>query len=326
MTQTCKILPASAANIEHCAELLRAGAVVAVPTETVYGLAGNALCEASVRQIFAVKERPLIDPLIVHFSSCEEAEAHVHFNSRARELAARFWPGALTLVLPKKASIPDVVTAGLPSVAVRVPGHPTFRRLLQRLDFPLAAPSANPFGYISPTRAEHVAGTLGERIPAVLDSGSCEYGVESTIVDLRQSETPRILRSGPISAQALGLSHKPASSETSTTSAQSAPGLLTQHYSPHTPITLFPHGAQPPSIQGAEAVLYNSRPAKDPIAAGTFWLSENGTLTEMAHNLFMRLQELDAADYTRLHVERVYNAGIGLAINDRLTRAAAKHS
>ena len=204
-----------------------------MPTETVYGLAGNALKEESVRKIFEVKGRPLLDPLIVHFSSIKQAEAHVEFNERARALAAQFWPGALTLVLANKDTISDLVTAALPSVAVRVPGHPIFRNLLERLEFPIAAPSANPFGYVSPTLAEHVAATL--------DGGACEHGVESTIVDLRNPDAPKILRPGPLTAEQLGMPSvelKQGSNE----SAQVAPGMLTQHYSPNTPITLFEHG------------------------------------------------------------------------------------
>mgnify|MGYP001216861926 FL=1 len=178
MSHACKILQASAENIDLCVDLLRDEAVVGVPTETVYGLAGNALKEVSLRKIFEVKGRPMLDPLIVHFSSIKQAEIHAEFNEHARALAAQFWPGALTLVLPKKDTISDLVTAGLTSVAVRVPEHLIFRSLLEKLDFPLAAPSANPFGYVSPTLAEHVAATLGDRILAVIDGGACRHGVE----------------------------------------------------------------------------------------------------------------------------------------------------
>jgi len=324
MSHACKILSPRPENLDLCANLLRDGAVVGVPTETVYGLAGNALCESSVRKIFEAKGRPLIDPLIVHFSSIEKAEAHVEFNDHARELAARFWPGALTLVLPKKGTISDLVTAGLASVAVRVPGHPVFRALLERLDFPLAAPSANPFGYVSPTLAEHVESTLGNRILAVLDGGACEYGVESTIVDLRNPDVPKILRPGPISAKALRIQNTDTPTATSDETAQAAPGMLTQHYSPNTSITLFAHGEQADGIQESEAVVYNTKPATSELAANRFWLSESGELSEIAHNLFMLIQKLDHANYTRLHVERAEDAGIGVAVNDRLSRAAAK--
>jgi L-threonylcarbamoyladenylate synthase len=325
MTHACKILQASTENIDLCIDLLRDGAVLGIPTETVYGLAGNALNEESVRKIFEVKGRPLLDPLIVHFSSIEEAEAHVEFNGRARVLAAQFWPGALTLVLPKKNTISDLVTAGLPSVAVRVPGHPIFRSLLERLDFPLAAPSANPFGYVSPTLAEHVAATLGDRILAVLDGGACEHGVESTIVDLRNPNAPMILRPGPLSAEQLGMqSAEVELKQPSSKSAQPAPGMLTLHYSPNTPITLFRHGERPSCVQQSEAVLYNMKPAADKLAENTFWLSESGDLTEIAHNLFMLIQKLDVRGYTQLQVERVEDVDIGIAVNDRLSRAAAK--
>jgi L-threonylcarbamoyladenylate synthase len=320
MSHACKVLEATEDNLEICAQLLRDETVVGVPTETVYGLAGNALNEVSVRKIFEVKGRPLIDPLIVHFPSIEAAEKHVEFNEKARELAARFWPGALTMVLPKKDSISDLVTAGLPSVAIRVPGHPIFRTLLQRLDFPLAAPSANPFGYVSPTLATHVESTLGNRILAVLDGGACDHGVESTIVDLRDPDAPKILRPGPVSAEQLGF-------EVATTStsegAQAAPGMLTQHYSPNTPIDLFDQGDRPQGMSDADAMLFNVKPKGD-LPTNVFWLSESGDLKEIAHNLFNLIQKLDQSNYKKLHVERAVDTDVGVAINDRLSRAATK--
>ncbi|MEE2988563.1 MAG: L-threonylcarbamoyladenylate synthase [Verrucomicrobiota bacterium] len=322
MSHACKILQASAENIDLCADLLRDEAVVGVPTETVYGLAGNALKEVSLRKIFEVKGRPMLDPLIVHFSSIEQAEIHAEFNEHARALAAQFWPGALTLVLPKKDTISDLVTAALPSVAVRVPEHLIFRSLLEQLDFPLAVPSANPFGYVSPTLAEHVASTLGDRILAVIDGGACKHGVESTIVDLRDPDSPKILRPGPLSADQLGMRGAEVE-QSSNELAQVAPGMLTQHYSPNTPITLFGHHEQPSNVQKLEAVLYNTKPAGG-LTKNTYWLSESGDLTEIAHNLFMLIQKLDARDYTQLRVERAEHVDIGIAVNDRLSRAAAK--
>ena len=324
MSHACKILQASAENIDLCVDLLRDEAVVGVPTETVYGLAGNALNDVSLRKIFEVKGRPMLDPLIVHFSSIEQAEIHAEFNERARALAAQFWPGALTLVLPKKDTISDLVTAALPSVAVRIPEHPIFRSLLERLEFPLAAPSANPFGYVSPTLAEHVASTLGDRILAVIDGGACKHGVESTIVDLRDPDAPKILRPGPLSAEQLGMQDvEKELKQSSNELAQAAPGMLTQHYSPNTPITLFGHDEQPNNVQKSEAVLYNTKPTGK-LAENTFWLSESGDLTEIAHNLFMLIQKLDVRDYTQLKVERAEHVDIGIAVNDRLSRAAAK--
>ena len=324
MSHACKILQATAENIDLCVDLLRDETVVGVPTETVYGLAGNALKEVSVRKIFEVKGRPMLDPLIVHFSSIEQAEIHAEFNELARALAAQFWPGALTLVLPKKDTISDLVTAALPSVAVRIPEHPIFRSLLERLEFPLAAPSANPFGYVSPTLAEHVASTLGDRILAVIDGGACKHGVESTIVDLRDPDAPKLLRPGPLSAEQLGMQDvEKELKQSSNELAQAAPGMLTQHYSPNTPITLFGHDEQPNNVQKSEAVLYNTKPAGK-VAENTFWLSESGDLTEIAHNLFMLIQKLDVRDYTQLKVERAEHVDIGIAVNDRLSRAAAK--
>ena len=324
MSHACKILQATAENIDLCVDLLRDEAVVGVPTETVYGLAGNALNDVSLRKIFEVKGRPMLDPLIVHFSSIEQAEIHAEFNERARALAAQFWPGALTLVLPKKDTISDLVTAALPSVAVRIPEHPIFRSLLERLEFPLAAPSANPFGYVSPTLAEHVVATLGDRILAVIDGGACKHGVESTIVDLRDPDAPKLLRPGPLSAEQLGMQDvEKELKQSSNELAQAAPGMLTQHYSPNTPITLFGHDEQPSNVRKSEAVLYNTKPAGK-VAENTFWLSESGDLTEIAHNLFMLIQKLDVRDYTQLKVERAEHVDIGIAVNDRLSRAAAK--
>lgn len=324
MTKRCNILKPTKANRLRCADYLRKGEVVGLPTETVYGLAGNALCETTVRKIFEVKGRPFIDPLIVHFDSLESASQHVDFGELAEELATRFWPGALTMVLPKRDSIPDIVTAGLPSVAIRVPAHPVFRSLLKELDFPLAAPSANPFGYVSPTCAEHVQATLGYRITAVLDGGACLHGVESTIIDLRTPGQPKILRPGPISAEELGIPTPTTVATTGKEAARIAPGMLTQHYSPRTPIQLFPHGDQPEDPAPSAAVLYNSRPATNALHGNLFWLSENGDPVVVAHNLFLLLQKLDAGNYTELYVERAKDNGVGIAVNDRLTRAAAK--
>lgn len=331
MAHTHKILEANTANLDRCADLLRSEEVVGMPTETVYGLAGNALNEASVRKIFDVKGRPLIDPLIVHFSNLEAAEAHIETNDSVRRLAKAFWPGPLTMVVPKKASIPDLVTAGLPSVAIRVPQHPIFREILQRLDFPLAAPSANPFGYVSPTLASHVAHTLGSRIHAVLDGGACDFGLESTIIDLRDPQAPAILRHGPITEAQINetldaqvTSHIGSSNDTT---AQSAPGLLTKHYSPEARVTLLPHGEQLSVKTAPEpkiALLSNQKPTWHTNQPNVFWLSEDGNLSEIAHNLFELIQRLDQQGYQQLWIEQAIEEGLGQAINDRLRRAAAK--
>jgi L-threonylcarbamoyladenylate synthase len=324
-----KILKTNTANLDHCADLLRCGEVVGMPTETVYGLAGNALNETSVRKIFDVKGRPLIDPLIVHFINLQAAEAHIKTNDSLRILAKAFWPGPLTIVVPKKASIPDLVTAGLPSVAIRVPHHPIFREELKRLDFPLAAPSANPFGYVSPTRASHVERTLGSRIQAVLNGGPCEFGLESTIIDLRAPLSPVILRHGPITEaqirEQLNVKVTAHINTTSDNDAQSAPGLLTKHYSPTATVTLIPHGAVPTTAPASSiALVCNQKPAWHTGQRNTFWLSETGDLSEIAHNLFELIQRLDQQGYQQLQIELAKETDLGLAINDRLTRAAAK--
>lgn len=329
MDHSHKVLEANAANLDHCAELLRTKEVVGMPTETVYGLAGNALSESSVRKIFDVKGRPLIDPLIVHFSNVEAAEAHIETHASVRKLADAFWPGPLTMVVPKLESIPDLVTAGLPSVAIRVPQHPIFREVLSRLDFPLAAPSANPFGYVSPTLAKHVAHTLGSRIHAVLDGGPCDFGLESTIIDLRNPQAPVILRHGPITEaqinETLGVQVSSHVDSSNDDVAQSAPGLLTKHYSPEAKVTLLPHGKVTPEAPAAStALVCNQKPTWHTSQANVFWLSESGDLSEIAHNLFELIQRLDQLGYEQLWIEIAPEKGIGQAINDRLRRAAAK--
>lgn len=331
MSHDCTVYSPTEAHLDLCAELLRAGQVVAVPTETVYGLAGNALDPDCARKIFSVKGRPLIDPLIVHFPDVAAAAAHIEPNSALDLLAAAFWPGPLTLVVRKLASIPDLVTAGLPSVAIRVPRHPVFRELLQRLDFPLAAPSANPFGYVSPTLASHVERTLGARIPAVLDGGPCDFGLESTIVDLRDPSAPAILRHGPITQEqvsvVLGRPVADRSFGSGDTQAQAAPGQLAQHYSPKAKVCLL-DAAQAEqalcALAAGSALVRLSKPQCSELPAHVYWLSENGALDEVAHNLFELMQRLDQQGYAALEIEAAPETGIGKAINDRLRRAAAK--
>ena len=333
MAHISKILEASSSNLDHCAQLLRDGDVVGMPTETVYGLAGNALNLSSVRKIFEVKGRPLIDPLIVHFINLQAAEPHIKSNDSVRRLAEAFWPGPLTMVVPKKESIPDIVSAGLPSVAIRVPRHPVFRQILERIDFPLAAPSANPFGYVSPTLAKHVQQTLGSRIQAVLDGGPSELGLESTIIDLRNPEQPAILRHGPITesqiSEVLQMQLIRHTRSPDDQAAQSAPGLLTKHYSPKAKVRLLPHGDTRPLSEHTEsdaktALVLNQKPIWHTTEHSIFWLSESGDLSEIAHNLFELIQRLDQQEVQQILIEQAPEQGIGQAINDRLRRAAAK--
>lgn len=320
-----KILNGDASGLEACASHLRNDELVAVPTETVYGLAGNALSIKAVRKIFDVKGRPLIDPLITHYKSADEAFSHVQESELAEKLASEFWPGPLTMVLEKLPTIPDLVTAGLQSAAIRVPSQPLMRALLHKLDFPLAAPSANPFGYVSPTRPEHVSRTLGSEIAAILDGGSCQHGIESTVLDLRDRGRIQILRPGPICAEKieslLGLKIS-CSLGGSSEKAQASPGQLSKHYSPKTQIYVVAHGQLVLSPVPGEAIIANKRPVGSE-RENVFWLSENGDLKEVARNFFDLVQKLDHMPYTRLSIEMLPQEGLGIALNDRLQRAAA---
>ncbi len=315
-------------NLSRLASALARGELVAVPTETVYGLAGNALNPAACRAIFKAKGRPTADPLIVHIHALRQVEALAVPNEASEKLAAAFWPGPLTLILPKRAIVDDLVTSGLPSVALRMPAHPLFRRLLRGCDLPLAAPSANRFGYISPTTAAHVKAGLAGRVRHILDGGPCLLGLESTIVDLRQPAKPRILRPGPLSAaqisKILGCEVHTGRPPSHEGLPQVAPGLLKRHYSPRTPLVVherIPEGAWH-SRPRNEAWLLLCRPAKP--AANVFCLDPRGDLRAAARHLFALLRELDSGGYTRIHAELAPGTGLADAINDRLRRAAAK--
>jgi len=323
-------------GVRRAAEKLRAGALVAVPTETVYGLAGLAGDEAAVRAIFAVKGRPLIDPLIVHAGNWEQAERTGVFPEAARRLGEAFWPGPLTLVVARRAWVPDLVTAGLPTVGVRLPAHALMRELLVELGEPVAAPSANPFGYVSPTRAEHVRASLGARVPWVLDGGACAHGLESTIVRVTGDEAV-LLRPGPVAredieaclGQALAVrGEAEQAGRTGSGRGMESPGLLTRHYSPGKPVKLFTDaGALPVEARGAgSAVVFLARPAAGLAgsAGRAYWLSEGGELAEAARNFFDLLRRLDAQrGVERIFLQRAPEGGLGAALNDRMRRAAA---
>jgi L-threonylcarbamoyladenylate synthase len=329
-----RVLKASLASTRECVQLLQKGYPVALPTETVYGLAANGLDESALRKIFEVKGRPLIDPLILHFKSLTHVKEHAQDNHLLSKLAKLFWPGPLTLIVAKKTSIPDLATAGMKSVAVRVPSNTVFRSILETIDFPLAAPSANPFGYISPTTAEHVLSTLGNRIHLILDDGPTNYGVESTILDIRNPLKPTILRHGPILIEdlerCLGVTIlDPKTDGDNQFENQVAPGQLKQHYSPHTALSLLPYGTWKRGINlklsaGPEkiALVYTRKPKV--ICDQTYWLSEVGNMDEIARNLFSTLHKLDAMKLDKVYIELPSKNGFGAAINDRLQRAAAK--
>ncbi|MDX2110472.1 MAG: L-threonylcarbamoyladenylate synthase [Verrucomicrobiota bacterium] len=330
MTSALQVFGDRAEDVVRVAELLVSGEVVAVPTETVYGLAADALNESACRRIFEIKGRPLIDPLIVHVEDVSQAGDLAVLSRAFERLAEIFWPGPLTVVLPKRGKVPAIVTAGLDSVAVRAPRHPLIRKILHAAKIPLAAPSANPFGYISPTRAEHVAKSLAGRIQYLVDGGACEVGVESTIIDLCEPLSPTLLRPGSILPETiesvLGQRlRRPASAQKS--SAQRAPGLLEQHYSPRTPLRILPtsHPSANPWRDG-DAVIFISRAAHPEPATGcsTYWLSENGDLADAARQLYHLLNQLDVNNHGTLWIEQPQQSGLGLTLNDRIGRAAAK--
>ena len=311
--------PANPATIDRAAALLRDGAVVAFPTETVYGLGANALDATAVARIFEIKARPTFDPLIVHVA--DEAMLRrvvIDVPPLARMLIARFWPGPLTLVLGKAAIVPDLVTSGLETVAVRMPAHPVARAIIERAGVPLAAPSANPFGYLSPTRAEHVARMLGDRVDLIVDGGATEHGVESTIVMVEPE--PTLLRHGAIPVEAIEEIAGPLARELSDQAKPLAPGRLPQHYAPRTPIRLV-EPQEVPLEERADGALLAFREAL-PGYRATRVLSARGDLREAAANLFLFLHELDAAGAARIDAQPVPLEGIGIAIMDRLRRAS----
>ncbi len=319
-------------DIAEVCEVLANGGVVAVPTETVYGLAANARDPEACGRIFEIKKRPLLDPLIVHVLDLERASCLAQLNPEAELLASQFWPGPLTIVLPKKEVVPDIVTAGLPSVAIRMSHHPLLRKILRCSGLDLAAPSANPFGYISPTCADHVLNTLGDDLEHLMDGGNCEIGIESTIIDLQDGESPILLRPGVVTQKMLSdvlhrqvhTGYKSAKTSQKIITA-SAPGMFDRHYSPTTPLSLFANGDTPNLCSGGNtAVVYFSKikaPAQ-PEHLSAFWLTADGDPEEAAHGIFNLLQRLDQQGYTDIYIELAPDSGLGPAINDRLRKAA----
>lgn len=330
-TPAARIYRPTPRNLARLARVLAEGGLVAAPTETVYGLAADALNAKACRAIFRAKGRPANDPLIVHVDTLAQADEVAVLNDAARKVAEAFWPGPLTLVLPKRPGVPAIVTSGLDSVAVRLPTHPLFRTLIQLSGRPLAAPSANPFGYVSPTTASHVRDNLGKRIEHILDGGSASIGVESTILDLRDPRRPAILRPGAVSREALQsvLGRKVAAYRRTVApkSAAAAPGMLENHYSPRTPLKLVRKltRAVIQATPANEALLFLAKPATT-AGPNVFFLSKSaGDLETAAHNLFDMVRALDDGRWACIHAELAPGkAALALAINDRLSRAAAK--
>ena len=301
--QNTRVLPYGSEAIAEAARLIAAGQPVAMPTETVYGLAADATRGEAVARIYDAKGRPSFNPLIVHVRDLSQASEIALFDDAARALAERYWPGPLTLVLPLRdgAPIASLVTAGLPTVAIRAPAHPAMQALLAATGKPLAAPSANASGRISPTRAAHVLASLGGRIPLIVDGGATTLGLESTIVALTGGP-PRLLRPGPLD---LGL-------EAAEAGTIEAPGQLRSHYAPARPLRLNAEQAQPDEwLIGFGAI------------GGDATLSASGDLVEAAANLFERLHEAEASGAAKIAVAPLPSTGLGAAISDRLRRAAA---
>ncbi|MCC6679308.1 MAG: threonylcarbamoyl-AMP synthase [Phycisphaeraceae bacterium] len=312
-------------QLEEAAELLRGGQVVAMPTETVYGLAALAMNLPAVAKVFKLKGRPRFDPLIVHAASMRQAfELAADVPPLAYRLAESFWPGPLTLVLEKVAAIDDLVTAGLTTVALRVPDHTLAQELIAAAGGVLAAPSANRFGGISPTRPQHVLQELGNSVP-VLDGGPCRRGVESTVVAVCGEQHPVVLRLGAITVEQLSdvlgrpLEVRNSSDQPQTPGVPGAPGMLSRHYAPRTPLVLVERFEQPATGQRVGALSLDQSPVGYTVIER---LATAGDLVEAAANLFAAMRRLDEADLTRIEAILVPEQGLGRAINDRLRRAA----
>jgi L-threonylcarbamoyladenylate synthase len=308
------ILPAGPSAIARAARLLREGQLVAFPTETVYGLGADATNEHAVAAIFAAKGRPHFNPLIVHVPGLSEAETFTKIDSRAREIAAQFWPGPLTLVLPHRGDngLSLLASAGLDTVAIRAPAHPVAQALLRAAGRPIAAPSANRSGRVSPTEAAHVAAELGESVALILDGGRTPIGLESTVLDL-SGETCALLRPGAVTLEQLTAC---LGAIATSTGPLRSPGMLPSHYAPSLPLRLDAAHARP-----GEALLAFG-PAAPPGFAEILWLSRSGDLAEAAANLFAMLRRLDRPSFTGIAVTPIPDHGLGDAINDRLRRAA----
>ncbi|MCB2058937.1 MAG: L-threonylcarbamoyladenylate synthase [Novosphingobium sp.] len=308
-----RVLKADETGMAEAAELLLRGGLAAIPTETVYGLAARADSDAAVAAIYRAKGRPDFNPLIVHVASIEQARQLAVFDERAVRLAERYWPGALTLVLPLRpgAALASAVTAGLPTVALRCPAHPAMQGVLARTGVPLAAPSANRSGAVSPTSAAHVAESLGEKVDLIVDGGTCQAGIESTIVALRNGSW-QLLRPGPVTQAEISAVLGAESDALTSATTIEAPGQLASHYAPGKPMRLNAGVAQADEFHIGFATV-----------SGDFNLSASGDLAEAASRLYAALHEAAAAPLPRIAVAPVPDEGVGAAINDRLQRAAA---
>jgi L-threonylcarbamoyladenylate synthase len=323
VAQANNVVSPSPEAISRAVELLRQGQVVGFPTETVYGLAGDGLNPAALARIFEVKQRPLFDPLILHFADMAGAFALAEqIPTAARELAQRFWPGPLTLVLRKKERVPDLATSGLPNVALRVPAHPVAQALLRAFGGPLAAPSANRFGRISPTDAQAVRIELGDAVPLILDGGPCTVGLESTVLFISEHQ-PVLLRAGGISLEEIEAVVGPVQHAPPVEDRPLSPGQLKHHYAPHKPLRLVGNAGEIPSQSDIGWLAFGTQNASVAFLGVVENLSPAGDLREAAASFFRALRALD--DNPRvgmLYAMALPARGLGLAINERLERAA----
>ena len=309
-------------EIKKAANLLSHGNVVAIPTETVYGLAANAFDEKAVAKIFEIKGRPIYNPLIVHIKAIEYLDIIAeNIPHKAYQLAKKFWPGPLTLVLPKKNNIPSIVTANKNTVGIRIPSHPIALELLNEIDFPIAAPSANPFGYISPTTSFHVQKQLGAKIPYILDGGMCEKGIESTIIGFEDGE-PILYRLGSLSLESIENYIGKVKIKFDTDSLPEAPGMLKKHYSPNTKFRITENIYScliEEKDKNIGFLIFSNLEIE--VHEKCILLSKNQNLKEAAQNLYAAMQELDNMGFDLIIAEKFPNIGIGKALNDKLLRA-----
>ena len=297
---------------------------MAFPTETVYGLGGNALNARSVAKIFAAKKRPSFDPLITHIAEWEILDRVARIDDpKIYDILRHFWPGSLTVILPKREIIPDLISSGLPTMAVRMPDHPTALELIRHSTGAVAAPSANSFGFLSPTTAQHVEADLGNKIDLILDGGSCRVGVESTVLDLTR-DIPLVLRPGGLALEDLQAKIGRVEVFNRTTTAPTAPGQLEMHYSPRKPLYIVDSISEVTDRKNAGALLFRSGPDTGGFSAFEV-LSTTGDAVEAASNLFTALHNLDSRpDTEKIYAEKVPTHGVGAAVMDRIYKASVK--
>src|SRR5574337_1289911 len=312
---------ADSESIRLAGRIIKTGGLVAFPTETVYGLGCDAMNADAAAKVFEAKQRPQFDPLIVHIADLKQLDTVIaSLPPMGRRLLDEFWPGPLTLVLPKQPTVPDLVTAGLPTVAVRMPNHPIAQAFSREAGTPIAAPSANPFGYVSPTTAQHVSAGLAAKVDLILDGGPCTLGVESTIVSLVGSQ-PELLRPGSITIEQLSSVIGSIRRSPSVSQKPIAPGQLSRHYATQTPVTILASAGAGPVLKDDERaglLIFSQASRRDTRFAAVEVLSSTGDLREAAQHLFAALRRLDSLGLDRIYMEPCKEEGLGVAIMDRL--------